>query len=171
EVEDEATLFARWENGATGLFVTSTGDFPGTNRLEIDGTAGKIVLEHSKLSLETFEPDERVFRYDESKKPKETKKEEFTFETKGSHAKIIENFTEHLLNGTPLIAPGRDGLNQLALSNAAYLSSFKNKEVALPPDEKEFEELLEGLRKKSAEKEAKKTTPDGKYKSRWQVNW
>src|SRR5699024_7004073 len=49
EVEDEATLFTRYANGATGLFITSTGEFPGTNRLEISGELGKLVLEEGKL--------------------------------------------------------------------------------------------------------------------------
>ena len=171
EVEDEATLIADYQNGATGLFVTSTGDFPGTNRFEITGTKGRIVLEHSKIVLETFEPDERIFRLDESKRPTETKTSEFTFDKKGSHAAIIENFAAHLLEGEALIAPGRDGLNQLAISNAAYLSSFTKKETSLPPDEDEFEALLAELRKNSVEKDDGKSAPDGKYKSRWQVQW
>ncbi len=171
EVEDEATLMCRWENGAEGIFITSTGDYPGTNRLEITGTKGRILLEHSRLTLETFEPDERVFRLDESKKPRETKKLEYTFEEKGSHKKIIANFAAHLLDGEKLTAPGRDGLNQLVLSNAAYLSSFSGKEVSLPPDGDEFEKLLAELQKNSAKKSASSSAPDGEYRKRWQVNW
>lgn len=39
------TAFVEYENGAVGCYITTIGDAPGTNRLEIDGERGKIVVE------------------------------------------------------------------------------------------------------------------------------
>ena len=49
EVEDDVTAFMDYENGATGVFIASTGEAPGTNRFEIAGDHGKIVVENDKL--------------------------------------------------------------------------------------------------------------------------
>ena len=55
EVEDEALLHVRYANGATGTFLTSTGEYPGTNRLEIAGSGGQIVVEGNTLHLTRLE--------------------------------------------------------------------------------------------------------------------
>src|SRR5690349_6907858 len=57
EVEDNVSAFFEYHNRATGIFVTSTGEAPGTNRLEIAGTRGKIVLERDQLSFTRNEVD------------------------------------------------------------------------------------------------------------------
>ena len=41
EVEDDVTAYVEYANGATGTFITSTGDTPGTNRFEILLDKGK----------------------------------------------------------------------------------------------------------------------------------
>ena len=45
EVEDEVTAYFEHANGAVGHFITTTGESPGTNRLEIVGDCGKLVYE------------------------------------------------------------------------------------------------------------------------------
>ena len=45
EVEDDVTAYLEFENGATGVFVTTTGDAPGTNRLELTFEMGRIICE------------------------------------------------------------------------------------------------------------------------------
>ena len=51
EVEDNVTAYLEYSNGAAGVFITSTGEAPGTNRFEIAGTRGRVVLEKDKLSF------------------------------------------------------------------------------------------------------------------------
>ena len=175
-VEDDATLFARYENGATGLFVTSTGEYPGTNRLEISGTRGKLVLENGRMNLWTLAQEESDVRF--------TAKESFARipcaqealipegkET--AHRGILQNFADHLRRGEPLIAPGPDGLNELAISNAAYLSAWQDgAEVPIPFDEARFDALL---REKAAAENRSAgcdtRAVDGTYSERWQVRW
>src|SRR5690625_7919886 len=61
EVEDDGTAYVEYENGATGLFVTSIGEAPGTNRLEISGDKGKIVVEDGKLTFWRLRTPESQF--------------------------------------------------------------------------------------------------------------
>ena len=178
EVEDDATLMVRYANGASGIFITSTGEYPGTNRLEISGTRGKLVLEDGKLKSWLLREDENVVRFaSDSNSPQiPLDYEEWVPEEKETaHAGILCNFASAILNGTPLLSPAEDGLNELTLSNAAYLSAWQNsKPVSLPLDETAFDTLLAEHQKNSRYVDhapASSHQPDGQYSDRWQVNW
>lgn len=141
EVEDNVTAYAEYPNGATGVFITTTGEFPGTNRLEISGTRGKLVREGSGLKFYRTEVDEREFNATTDngfgKIPYEVI--DVTVEGRGgAHTEICQNFTDHILNGTPLIAPGEEGIRGLSISNAMMLSTWKEDWVELPNDGEEF---------------------------------
>ena len=60
EVEDDVTCYVEYPNGATGVFITTTADAPGTNRFEITGTKGTLIFENNKLYYKQLEVDERV---------------------------------------------------------------------------------------------------------------
>ena len=136
-VEDDAVIYGEYENGATALFVTSTGEYPGTNRLEISGTRGKAVAEDGELNLYLLEQDERRLCAESTEGmpriPVHVSRIS-QVETGSGHLIILQNFTNHILRGEPLLAPGAEGINGLMLSNAAYLSSWKNSRVELPLD-------------------------------------
>ncbi len=142
EVEDDATIYAEYANGATGLFITTTGEAPGTNRLEITGTKGKLVFENNKLIWTHLDEDVRDFTMNTTSGfglPKMTTEEIVIEESSPEHRGILRNYTNHILNGEPLLAPGTDGINGLSISNAAHLSAWKNnKWVDLPNDGEEF---------------------------------
>ena len=174
EVEDNATIVAKFPGGADGLFVTSTGETPGTNRLEISGTLGKLVLEEGKLKWWRLAEDERQICADSAssnvKVPYEY--EEFLQEKNNGHRDILQNFTNALRYGEELIAPGYDGLNQLTIQNAAYLSAWKGMSVVLPFDEAEYDALL--AKKQEASSHEKKDgdhKQSSTYSDRWQINW
>ena len=173
EVEDEATLFVTFENGATGAFITTTGEYPGTNRLEISGSLGKLVLENGTLKWWRLETDERkcCFEATENSPRIGVSCEEFTQEKQNGHCAILQNFTDALRFGQPLIAPGYDGLNQLALQNAAYLSAWKGCTVTLPFDEKEYDALLEARQKDSVIRDGGGSHANSEYSDRWQIKW
>ncbi len=173
EVEDEATLFARYENGATGVFITSTGDFPGTNRLEITGTRGQLVIEHGKLIFKHFSMDERDYCDSDDKTKMEIETIEIEDERYNGHHRVLENFGRAILYGEKLVAKGEEGLNELMLCNAAYLSAWRNKSISLPIDDEEF---LSQLQKKilSGQELREPNESDfsfGKYHNRWNTNW
>jgi len=54
------------------------------------------------------------------------------------HAGVLENFAANILDGTPLLAPGSDGIKGVRLANAIHLSSWTGKEVSLDFDQDEF---------------------------------
>lgn len=156
EVEDDVTAYLEYENGATGVFVTTTGDAPGTNRFEIDMDGGKLVCEDGKLKF--WRLKEPISSHLLSCKEGFTKPE-YTYEeieTDGSnpqHAGVLNAFAANILRGEPLIADGCEGINGLTLSNAMHLSSWLGKTVDIPFDEELFLKELDNRRKNSRLKE------------------
>ena len=149
EVEDDVTAYGKYENGATAVFVTTTGETPGTNRLEITGTKGKLVAEGGKLVWTKNKGDakDHLWSVKEGFKKLDTETEvvELKYDDmKPQHRGITQNFTDHLLKGTPLLAEGYEGINGLAISNAIMLSSWKGCEIDLddPALADEFYEIL-----------------------------
>ena len=145
EVEDDVTTYVEYENGATGVFVTTTGDVHGTNRFEIQMDKAKIVVTYGGIELKEFSVSEPEWTA--------TCKEGFAcmpatdvkVETDGKneqHNGVINAWGGAILRGEPLIADGREGINGLMLSNAMHLSAFLGKEVTLPIDEDLFYEEL-----------------------------
>lgn len=157
-VENDVTAFMEYENGATGVFITSTHDFPGTNRLEIDGDKGKLVIEGGKLTFTELAVSETEFNAVNRKfmpriPSRKIKKrigllgqaKMFLFE---QHTGIINNFISNILFGTPLIAPGEEGIRGLTISNAIHLSGWTGEKVTLPINEDKY---IEELEKRKAE--------------------
>ena len=175
EVEDEATIYTTYKSGATGVFITSTGDLPGTNRFEITGTKGKVVIENGVLKHWKLPEDERVTCKESNKFFVDAKCEyrEFTCEKETGHRGILCNFTNAILKGEQLLAPGYDGINELTISNAAYLSEWSgNKAISLPFDEQVFDKMLEQRAETSKYRPGNKpSVHSGTYSDRWQVNW
>lgn len=177
-VEDEATILATYKNGATAAFVTSTGEQPGTNRMEISGSKGKAVIEGGRLMFwkNPADTDEATYTAAESfPKTKPEFQEWVQTEPEPAHIGILNNFARAVLHGEPLLSPGEDGVNELEIANAAYLSSWTGRWVDLPLDGAEY---LKQLRRKQEEERAggqsrkvKAEKADGEYSDRWMVRW
>ncbi|SET86196.1 Predicted dehydrogenase [Lacrimispora sphenoides] len=156
EVEDDVTAYLEYPNGATGVFVTTTADAPGTNRFEITLEMGKLVCENGKLMLHKLAENERTFcktakgGFDT---PECTVTEVETDGENEQHVGVLKAFAGRILHGTPLIAEGVEGINGLTLSNAMHLSSWLKKEVEIPFDEDLFLEELNKCRSESRKKE------------------
>ncbi len=146
-VEDDVTIYGEYDNGATATFITTTGDACGTNRLEISGDKGKIVLEDGKLKWWNLKIPEREFCFTskEGFACPETEYDEFSAEETDGHPILMNNFVDAILDGASLIAPGQEGLNSLEISNAAYLSSWPDSWVDIPVSEEAFEKKLAKL--------------------------
>ena len=145
EVEDDVTAYLEFENGATGVFVSTTGDAPGTNRLEITGSRGKIVCENDTLVFSRLETDERTWCVSCPEGFRKPDCVTSVVETDGEnpqHSGVLNAFAAHILRGEPLIADGREGIRGLTLSNAMHLSSWLGKPVDIPFDEELFRDLL-----------------------------
>ncbi len=146
EVEDDVTIYAEYPNGATGVFITTTGDYPGSNRLEITMDKAKLVCENgSKITLYELEESisENINNCENGFTNINVK--EIDVETDGindQHTGVLNAFADHILFGTPLIANGDEGIRGLMISNAAHYSSWTGEAVELPIDEDKFYELL-----------------------------
>lgn len=161
-VEDEVTTILDYGNGATGVFVTCTHDIIGTDRFEILGDNGKIVVDDSKKvtikRLKTPEPEMnktmsmqdimKLFMGGNQSDIYTEEVIEFGSTWGTQHISVMENFAAAIVEGAPLLAPGSDGIKGVALANAIHLSSWLGKEVELPIDEDLF---LEELNKKIEE--------------------
>jgi len=146
EVEDDVTAFAEYKNGATGLFVTTTGEAPGTNRYEITGDRGKLVAEERKLVFDRLRIPEQEFNNSFQGgfgAPESWRCEIPIAGEKPDYKKITQNWVNAILHGEKLIAPGKEGIKSLTLSNAMLLSTWTDNWVDLPIDEELFEYHLE----------------------------
>ena len=128
EVEDDVTAFMEYDNGMTGVYITSTGEAPGTNRLEISTDMGLVVVENNKLSFRRNRTSEREFNKTNTKvfgRPECWDCEIPVDRTGGpQHKGILQDFAKAILNGTPLLAPGYEGVRGLTISNAIHYSAW-----------------------------------------------
>lgn len=142
EVEDDVTAYFEYENGATGVFITTTGEAPGTNRFEVNGSKGKLICEHDELVWYKNERDSIEVCKTSDKGFDTPKCERIVVETDGKnpqHAGIINNFANALLGLEPLFVEGVEGINGVELMNAIELSGWNNgAEVTLPVNEDEY---------------------------------
>jgi predicted dehydrogenase len=148
EVEDNVSAFFEYHNQATGIFVTSTGEAPGTNRFEIAGTRGKVVLERDQLSFTRNEVD--MLQFSQTSKVGFAKPDIWNAiipieNASNPHAMLMQNFVNAILDGEPLIAPGAEGILSVELANVMLFSSLLGKMVELPMESAAYEKKLNQL--------------------------
>lgn len=170
EVEDDVTAYLEYPNGATGVFITTTGDAPGTNRFEVSCDLGKLVSEHGKLMLYRNEVGTREYREtarENYSKPEYKVSEVQTDGQNPQHVGVLNAFAANILRGEPLIAAGQEGIRGLTLSNAMHLSGWLGRTVDLPLDEDLFLAELNKRRAASRHKtgESVYITSEGSYGS------
>lgn len=147
-VDDNADLFFEYKDGRKGTFITSTGEAPGSNHLEVHGSRGRLVLDRDTLVFEENDMSTDEFaainrepfgnlpwkaRKIEVEKPEGTDPE---------YIEILQNFADHILRGVPLIAPGSSGVIPLEMANGAYLSAWLDQKISFPIDDGLYGEML-----------------------------
>jgi predicted dehydrogenase len=163
EVEDNVTCYLEWANGTTGVFVSSTGEAPGTNRFELCGTRGRLVLENNQIQFTRNEAD--MIEFSRAARTGFAKPEvwhvQVPFDNAPSqHATLMQNFVEAILEGAPLIAPAEQGLGSVELANALLYSSLIGQTVELPLDGAAFEQRLGQLMAESKFEKQVRTVSD-----------
>ena len=156
EVEDDVTAYMEYENGATGVFITSTGDAPGTNRFEVLGTLGKLVCENNQLTYMKNKMDEREFCKTSENGFAQPETEIIPVETDGQnpqHVGILRNFTNALLGKEELFVKGQEGLLGVELMDAMLLSQWLGRTIDLPINDDLYLSELNKRRATSRKKE------------------
>lgn len=162
EVEDDVTAYMEYPDGKTAVFICTTGEAPGTNRLEIAADRGKLVMEDDRLTFTRNEiPTSEFNRTCESgfAKPGIWNVTIPTAPAQGGqHMWIVRNFVEAILDGKELVAPAEAGIHSVELANAMLASSFWNAEIALPLDAAAYDKTLkEKIESSTIEKEIRET--------------
>ena len=136
EVEDDASAIFEFPNRATGILVTSTGEAPGVNRLEVSGDRGRLTCESGKLAFVRNEVGTaeylRTTREGYLPPPAWQVSVPVDEDTGSQHQKILVNFVRAILHEERLIAPAEDGLKSLEMINGIQLASFLNRSVTFP---------------------------------------
>ena len=160
EVEDDVTAYMEFSNGATGVFVTSTADAPGTNRFEITGTRGRLVCENGRLMFDRLKVDEREFCRTAPAfvDPAYRTVEIVTLGRNDQHVGILNNFANAILGLEPLFVKGEEGIKSVQIMNAMLLSTWLDRAVELPIDDDLY--LAELNRRIAESTVVKKETPD-----------
>ena len=146
EVEDQVVAYLEFEDGATGLFTTSTGEAPGVNRLEIAGTKGLVVLENDTLTVRRNDVDVREYsRTTDNAFGAPMVREEICRggEENPSHAGVLSNFVDAVKGRAELIAEASEGLKSVELANAMVYSTWTDGSVGLPLDSAAYQGALE----------------------------
>jgi predicted dehydrogenase len=143
-VEDDVTIYVEYPNGATGTFITTTGEAAGTNRLEIDLDKGKIVFEKGEITVTELSGSTREHLFQAeggfANLQQTTSVVPVSKKPVGQHPMVLNAFAEAIVTGdrTKLFARGEEGINGLTISNAAFLSSWLEQTITLPLDEDLF---------------------------------
>lgn len=163
-VDNDVTVTVEYENGATGVFITCTHDFIGTDRLELDFGKGKIVVDGSKVA-KVYRMLKSEKQLDDETKPEDVMKmmmanamggegeyytiEEIVDDSKWGyqHQEVIGRFGQQIVTGEGLLATGYEGMMGVNFANAIHLSAWLGKEVELPVDQDLY---LEELNKRIA---------------------
>ena len=145
EVEDDVTSYFEYKNGATATFIATTGEAPGTNRLEIAAENGRLIMENDKLLFTRNETPTSEFSRTTKEMFAAPRTTEHIFEFPGhgeQHLGILRNFAEAVAGKQPLIAPAADGLLSVELANAMLLSAWEDRPVDLPLNGAAYEQAL-----------------------------
>ncbi|HJO09676.1 MAG TPA: Gfo/Idh/MocA family oxidoreductase, partial [Verrucomicrobiota bacterium] len=148
EVEDDVTCYMEYANGASGAFITSTGETPGSNRFEIAGTKGRVLLENDKLVVTRNKVASDKWSCTSKigfQQPQTTVEEIPIPAADNAHAQLVANFANAIIDGEALIAPGASGIGSVELANVMVYSGLLDQAVDLPMDSAAWEAKLNEL--------------------------
>lgn len=166
EVEDDVMAFFEYDNGTTGEYITSTGEAPGTNRLEVACDMGKVVIEKNKMLFTRNVISERENNKNNDKVFGRPECWECNipcdFSGGEQHVGILKNVSDAILEGAELIAPGEEGIKGLTISNAIHMSAWTGKTIATKdfPEDEFYELLQEKIKNSKVKKQVKRVVSD-----------
>jgi predicted dehydrogenase len=158
EVEDDVTAYLEYADGMTAVFIASTGEAPGANRLEVAAENGKVVIENDQFLFSRNEVPMSEFSRTDPGRFSAPPIWEIKIPIEGhgpQHNGILANFVAAILDRTPLISPAEEGINALELANAFLLSTLEDRTIELPIDSALYEKHLNQLIRVASRKKPK----------------
>lgn len=140
EVENEVSITMEYSGKAIGQFIASTRECPGSNRLEISGSKGQIILENErKLIARTLQTDEKEFAVATQESYGKIPYEEWEQileapDNRILQAAIVNNFLRALEGKAQVLCPVMEAIQAQQFIQGAYLSSWQEKKLKLPVD-------------------------------------
>lgn len=159
EVEDNVTAYLEYPNGATGIFITTTGEAPGTNRLEVSAENGKVIVEGGKLTWTRNTIGQSHFLKTDPNsfsRPETWTIDIPCYGNGDQHNGILQNFINAILFGEALIAPAAEGIHSVELANAMLYSSMTDTTIKMPLSASAYAKHLKTLIAKSKSRKKKK---------------
>lgn len=148
EAEDDVTCLLELPGGGSGVFIASTGDSPGVNRLEIACDRGQVevdgegirfrrtrvaVCEHRRTSASPWDhPANEDLRYPDTAPAAPLRP-------------LVEDFVAACRSGGAPLAPVAEARDQVELANAMLVSAVDGSAVDLPLAAERFPRVLAGL--------------------------
>ena len=148
EVEDDVTAYLEYDNGCTGVFITTTGEAPGTNRLEVTAECGRVVIDDDGIHFTRNESPMSEFSKTATGPFSSPEAHEVDLSVDGKaghHIEVLQNFTDAILKDEKLIAPAAEGIHSVELANVMLYSTFTDSTVELPLDGAAYEARLKEL--------------------------
>lgn len=146
ETEDEATLFMEYKNGTTGVFITSTAENPGTDRLEIVAERGKVVVENGKVTYQRLKESVQHALGTTRSVAWGGPVWDVQMKVPESAGSPIADWIDAIQKGetSPRVTPGVSGLNECLLASGAIKSTWDDNWVDLEHfDDAEYERQLQ----------------------------
>lgn len=145
EVEDDVTAYLEYADGTHATLITSTGEAPGTNRLEIVAENGRLLFEDDRLTWTRNAAPMSEFSRTTTERFARPATEVVPIPVSGhggQHIETLQNFVAAILDGTPLVASAEEGVASVELANAILLSAWRGRPISLPIDADEYEREL-----------------------------
>ena len=165
EVEDSVTARLSYDDGCEGIFISTTGEAPGLNRLEIAAENGLLVYDASADHMTFTQNNKTVSQAIAENQPFESPEVEVhSFPVQGEgrqHVEILENFAAAILRGETIIAPAAEGICSVELANAMLLSGARSRVVELPLNSRSYaNQLKKWIASSSYQAEVEADNPD-----------
>lgn len=148
EIEDDVNALMEYADGTICTFNTSTGEAPGTNRLEIAADRGRVVVENGRIQFDRTVTPVSEFTRTSTEMWGKPEVWSIPIPIEGvdlKHKGVTQNFVQAILNKKELVASGAEGMNSLMLANAMLYSGLKGQVVDLPLDAALYDGLLQDL--------------------------
>lgn len=150
EVEDDVTAYLHYASGVTAHLILGTGEAPGSNRFEVSGDRGRVVVEGRRIWVHRNREPASVYRRREAGGRPLSDVSCKEFDPSPTGLRILQNFVDATRSGEALVAPAAEAAQAVELANALLWSTILERPLELPIDAERFSEVYREFREGAA---------------------